>query len=133
MITDPKKLEVRYFQISTREEADQFVADCAVENAMVSTHEPNGVYNAVSKTSQTLIGYKPKELLGNSPYDYFHPDDFQTILKSHAKVTVRPDIDRVDYRLKMANGEFKEVTSFSRQVKDPSGLEFILVLTFERG
>ncbi|MCB9186787.1 MAG: PAS domain-containing protein [Flavobacteriales bacterium] len=132
MITDLKKLEERFFQIKSRAEADEFIASCGAENAMVSTHDPNGIYNAVSKTCETLIGYKPKDLIGNSPYDYFHPDDFQTILKSHAKVTVRPDIDMVDYRLKMPNGKFKEVTSFSRQVKDPSGLEFILVLTFER-
>ncbi len=133
MITDLNLLEDRYFQIRTKSEADEYVAECGAENAMVSIHEPNGVYSAVSKTCEKLIGYKPKELIGNSPYDYFHADDFQTILKSHAKVTVRPEIDRVDYRLKMPDGKFKEVGSFSRQIKDPSGLEFILVLTFERG
>ena len=132
MSQELKSLEDRYFKINTKEEADAYLASCNVPNAMVSIHEPNGIYSAVSKTCKEVTGYKASELVGNSPYDYFHPDDFQTILKSHAKVTIRPDIDRVEYRLKLPNGEFKPVGSFSRQIKDPSGLEFILVLTFER-
>ena len=132
MITDLKSLEDRYFQVRTKAEADEYLAQCGAENAMVSIHNPDGIYSNVSKTCQTLIGYKPKELIGNSPYDYFHAEDFQTILKSHAKVTVRTEVDKVDYRLRMPDGKYREVMSFSRQVKDPSGLEFILVLTFER-
>lgn len=132
MSKDLKSLEDGYFKIRTKAGADEYLASCQAEGAMVSIHEPNGIYSAVSKTCKQLVGYTPKELVGTSPYDYFHSDDFQTILKSHAKVTVRPDIDRVDYRLKLPNGQYKEVGSFSRQIKDPSGLEFLLVLTFER-
>ena len=132
MSKDLKSLEDGYFKIRSKAEADEYLASCEAEGVMVSIHEPNGIYSAVSKTSEGLVGYKPKELVGTSPYDYFHPDDFQTILKSHAKVTVRPDIDRVNYRLKLPNGQYKEVGSFSRQINDPSGLDFLLVLTFER-
>lgn len=132
MLTSLKELEDRYFKISSKEEADEYLKSCAAENAMVSIHEPNGLYMSVSKTCEQLIGYKQKELIGESPYDYFHPDDFQTILKSHAKVTVRPDIDRVDYRVRLPDGGYKEVGSFSRQIRDSRGHEFILVLTFSR-
>ena len=132
MITDPKELETRFFQCSSLEDAMEIVRLCRVETGMISVHNPQGEYTAVSDTSAAFMGRKPKDLIGNSAYDYFHPEDFQTILKSHAKITIRPDVDKVEYRLRMPNGEFKEVCSLSRQVREQNGLEFLLALTFER-
>lgn len=132
METDHKKLEERFFKTASEDDAKALLKGCASPTNMVSIHSPDGIYKAASSTSEQLIGYKPDELVGNSPYDYFHPDDFQKVLKSHAKVTVRPEIDTVDYRIRKKNGSYMEVTSYSRQVRDPSGLEFLLVLTFKR-
>jgi PAS domain S-box-containing protein len=132
MITDIKELETRFFQCVSMEEAQELVNRCGAPNVMISIHNPQGEYAAVSATSETLFGRKPKELKGNSAYDFFHPEDFQTILKSHARVTIRPEIDKVEYRLRKADGGFKQVCSMSRQIRDHSGLDFLLVLTFER-
>lgn len=132
METDHKKLEQRFFEVRSKADAEQLAQDCASETDMISIHSPDGIYQAVSGTCEKLIGYSPSELVNNSPYDYFHPDDFQVVLKSHAKVTVRPEIDTVDYRLRKKDNTHVEVTSFSRQVQDPSGLQFLLVLTFKR-
>ena len=124
--------EEAFTDVRTKAEAVELMANCENPDVMVSTHDPDGRYNAVSETCKTLIGYTKKELIGQSSYDYFHPEDFQTILKSHAKVTIRPEIDRVDYRIRRPDGTYEPLTSLSRQIKDPSGLEFILVLTFRR-
>lgn len=124
------RYENLFLSIRSKKEADELVLESADSQVMVSTHNPDGIYNDVSGNSEKVIGYKRKELLGTSPYDYFHPDDFQKILKSHAKVTIRPEIDKVEYRVKQKDGSDKKVRSLSRQVKDPSGLEFILVITF---
>lgn len=132
MITDIKELESLFFKCASLEEAEDMVKQCATPSGMVSIHNPQGEYTAVSKTSEPLFGRKPSELKGSSAYDFFHPEDFQTVLKSHAKVTVRPEIETVDYRLRKPNGDFKEVCTLSRQIRDKSGLEFLLALTFER-
>lgn len=124
------RYENLFLSIRSKKEADELVLESADSQVMVSTHNPDGIYNDVSGNSEKVIGYKRKELLGTSPYDYFHPDDFQKILKSHAKVTIRPEIDKVEYRVKQKDESDKKVRSLSRQVKDPSGLEFILVITF---
>ncbi|MBI1287291.1 MAG: PAS domain-containing protein [Flavobacteriales bacterium] len=132
MINDIKKLEALFFQCRSLADAEIMISECGVENAMVSTHDESGIYTDVSKTCKTFIGYTRRELIGNSSYDYFHPDDFQTILKSHAKVTIRPEIDHVDYRIRMPDGKYREVSTLSRLVVDPAGPQFILALTFER-
>ena len=124
------EMENAFLTTKTKAEAELLVRNCKVETAMFSTHNPDGVYNDVSDSCKRLIGYSPDELIGTSPYDYFLPEDFQKILKSHAKVTIRPEIDRVEYRIRSKDGSYQKVRSLSRQIKDPSGLEFIFVVTF---
>lgn len=125
------EMEKAFLAVTDKAGAQDLLSTCKSEKVMFSTHNPDGLYNDVSKTCENLIGYTPKELIGTSPYDYFLPEDFQKILKSHAKVTIRPEIDRVEYRIKMKDGNYKKVRSLSRQVKDPTGLELILVVTFD--
>ena len=132
MIIDPKELEARFFQCTSMEDALEIIRSCGIENGMISIHNPQGEYTAVSESAMTFVGRKPKELIGNSAYDFFHPEDFQTVLKSHAKITIRSDVDKVEYRLRMPNGVFKEVCSLSRQIREQNGFEFLLALTFDR-
>ncbi|MCB0755350.1 MAG: PAS domain S-box protein [Flavobacteriales bacterium] len=130
MLEKHVELENAYLKVRSKEEAKLLIDSCSEDDVMFSTHDPNGIYNDVSKTCETLIGYSKKDLIGSSPYDYFNPEDFQAILKSHAKVTIRPEVDRVNYRIRKKDGTFQPVRSLSRQIKDSSGLEFIFVVTF---
>lgn len=130
MIEKHVELENAYLTVKTKQEAEKLVDLCNADSVMISMHSPDGRYSLASDTSEKLIGYTPKELKGQSPYDYFHPDDFQMILKSHAKVTIRPEVDRVNYRIRLKDGSYKRVRSLSRQITDPDGFEFIFVITF---
>ena len=123
-------MENAFLTTMTKAEAESLVRSCNAETVMFSTHNPDGIYNDVSDSCKKLIGYSLKDLIGTSPYDYFLPEDFQKILKSHAKVTIRPETDRVEYRIRTKDGSYQKVRSLSRQIKDPSGLEFIFVVTF---
>lgn len=124
------EMEKAFLDARTKEDAKSLITSCDSSSVMFSTHNPDGIYNDVSKSCEKVYGYTAKELIGSSPYDYFHPEDFQKILKSHAKVTIRPEIDRVEYRVKQKDDGYIRVRSLSRQIKDPSGLEFIFVVTF---
>lgn len=130
MSLDPNYVkEQQFLNCTSLNEAKQLVNDCTAGGVMVSIHDTAGNYKLVSKSSKTFFLYEPEELIGNSAYDYFHPEDFQTILKSHAKVTIRPEIDRVKYRIITKSKDAVNVYTQSRQIKDPSGQEFILAFT----
>lgn len=129
-IEDLVRYENEFLSVKSRDEAKKLMEGCQSSEVMISTHNPDGIYNDVSGSCKDFVGYTEKELIGTSPYDYFHPEDFQKILKSHAKITIRPEVDRVEYRIKQKDGSNKHVRSLSRQIKDPSGLEFILAITF---
>ena len=133
MIEKHVELENAYLTVKTKQEAEKLVDSCNTDSVMISMHSPDGKYSLASDTSEKLVGYTPKELKGQSPYDYFHADDFQAILKSHAKVTIRPEVDRVNYRIRLKDGSYKQVRSLSRQITDPNGFEFIFVITFSEG
>ena len=130
MSLDPDYLkEQQFLNCTSIEEAEQLVADCSSGDVMVSIHDTAGNYEMVSESSKSFLQYEPNELVGNSAYDYFLPEDFQAILKSHAKVTIRPEIDKVKYRIITKTKDTFSVYTQSRQIKDPSGKEFILAFT----
>ena len=130
MSLDPTyELEQRFLSCKTLIEAQELVANCRDNEVMISIHDPNGVYIQVSESSMAVVKYEAEELIGNSAYDYFHPEDFQTILKSHAKISIKPEIDRVKYRIITKTKEALNAYTQSRQIKDPSGLDFILAIT----
>ena len=43
---------------------------------IVCLHKIDGTYLYVSPSITRLMGYLPEQLLGNTPFEYFHPDDF---------------------------------------------------------
>jgi PAS domain S-box-containing protein len=127
------EFENAFLAARNRQDADELLLNANdKEDFMVSKHDLDGKYSSVSDSCIPFIGYEPDELVGQSPYDYFHPEDYQTILKSHAKVTIRPEVDRVEYRLRTPDGRYKNVISLSRTIKSDNGEDFIFVLTFNR-
>ncbi len=126
------ELENAFLKISNEKEAVRLLDGCKEGDLMISIHDTQGMYIRVSESASTLTGYSSEELQGNSAYDYFHPDDFQAILKSHAKITIKPEVDDVKYRLKKADGELVSVQSLSRTITDNLGKEIIVAFTAKR-
>jgi len=98
-------------------------------SAFVSVHDEHGKYLGASDSVFEVTGYESKELEGNSAYDYFHPTDFHAILKSHATVSIRPEIAEVSYRLRKKDNSYVTLTSYSKQLKADNGSEIIVVLS----
>jgi len=128
-MAERKKIEEEFFKCSTEEAAQQLLDGLQLTNALISIHDPNGVYLQVSSSVTEFWGYRPQDLIGNSAYDYFHPDSIKDVLRSHASVNVRPGVERVDYRVRKADRSYLHVHTFSKTLKRKDGTEFILALT----
>ncbi|HAP69047.1 MAG TPA: hypothetical protein DCR04_04875 [Flavobacteriales bacterium] len=126
----PTTLETAFFQCSTIEEAENLINNCVTREAMVGFHNSQGIHIKSSPSVTEFVGYTEEDLMGQSAYDFFHPDDFQTILKSHAEVTVTKEVNRVEYRMLKKDGTYKHVSTLSKTLKDQNEVEFILTLTF---
>ncbi|WP_428236478.1 PAS domain S-box protein [Gracilimonas sp.] len=74
---------------------------------MVCLHQADGTYLYVSPVSEQLLGYKPEELIGTSPYVLFHPEDLEMIqAESHEKAKRGEQVKSFTYRIRKKTGEY---------------------------
>jgi PAS domain S-box-containing protein len=92
------------------------------ENAtdMISRHIPQGTYLYASPASRPLLGYEPSELVGQSAYEFFHPDDLDAIRESHSTILEEPTVYTVGYRFRRKDGRYLWVETTSKTVRNPT-------------
>ncbi len=86
---------------------------------IISRHTPEGVYLYASPACRALTGYEPQELVGRSVYDFFHPEDIDSVARVHSAILKRSDTDTVSYRLRRKDGEYIWFETTARTVRDP--------------
>ncbi|MCF8373335.1 MAG: response regulator [Bacteroidales bacterium] len=73
---------------------------------MIAKHNLEGVFEFVSPSSYNLLGYESEDLIGRNIYDFFHPDDLDSIKNIHSQIIDKPGPIITEYRLKNAEGKF---------------------------
>lgn len=74
---------------------------------LVCIHRLDGTYLYVSPSIKELAGYEPTELIGRSPYDFFHADDLNIIQQNHQKsLDGNTNELYTTYRFLKKNGEY---------------------------
>jgi PAS domain S-box-containing protein len=99
---------------------------------MISKHTPEGVYTYASPACRTLLGYDPEELVGRDAYEFFHPEDFEEIRKTHTAILERPDTYTVAYRIRRRDGSYIWFETTSRTVRDSNTGEVLEIVTVSR-
>jgi hypothetical protein len=74
-------------------------------------------------------GYNLEQLIGESAYYFFHGDDLKDILKSHASITLKPEVSVVNYRLRENDGSFTSLRTYSKQLPPNDGNGTIITMT----
>ncbi len=96
------------------EEKYRFVAEHSAD--MITVHHIDGTYEFVSAACVRLMGFEPEELVGTSPYLYFHPDEMEMLQQSHREVTESDEIQVPTYRLRKKDGDYVWVETKSKRV-----------------
>jgi PAS domain S-box-containing protein len=87
---------------------------------VISRHDLEGVCLYVSPACTPLLGYAPEHLVGESVYDFVHPDDVDAVRASHAATLREQMPSTVRYRMLHANGTYVWLETINRAVHDPS-------------
>jgi PAS domain S-box-containing protein len=98
---------------------------------MISAHAPDGTYRYVSAASKDLLGYEPRELIGVSAYDLFHPDDAGKVAVAH-RSTLEGAPFTVAYRLRRKDNEYVWVETTTRVISDEESDEVIEIVCSTR-
>ncbi len=74
---------------------------------LVCIHDLEGRYLYVSPSIKHLTGFEPNELVGQTPYDFIHPDDLSRIAEKHAEIrSTINSVNHVDYRFRKKAGGY---------------------------
>ncbi len=128
---------VEGYVISSRDVTDRSVAEEALRDSegrfrlmaenstdMISSHSPTGEYLYVSPASAWLLGRKPEELIGLTPYDLAHPDDVPGMGAAHQSAfEAGKDVVTIDYRMKHADGDWRWFASNFKMIFEEGSTE----------
>ncbi len=118
-INKDAKGAIQYYEgtledITKRKEAEERLAQSyerfklLAENMsdMVGLHNPQGDYTYVSPSCEKILGYKPEELIGVSPFSIMHPEDLEVTTKVYEKCFLTEASQTVEHRFKAKNGDY---------------------------
>lgn len=90
------------------------------ENAsdMISRHTIKGIFLYVSPACETLLGFKPEEMLGKRSFDFIHAEDHHQIFRLLAESPPEPTIYTVTYRARNKLGEYIWLETSARAILD---------------
>lgn len=94
-----------------------------------SLHLPSGVYRYASPSVSGLFGWEPEALIGQSAYDYFHPDDLDAISRNHNAHAAPDPVAPIQYRFRCADGDYRWVETRSKALRDDNGVHTIVCIT----
>jgi PAS domain S-box-containing protein/putative nucleotidyltransferase with HDIG domain len=109
------KQEKEEMQVTLAERESQFRLLAENSSDMISRHDANGIFLYVSPACQTILGYKPDELINTSVIPLVHPNDAKHIMELLALPGWDDtDIKVEEYRLLHKNGEYIWVETTAR-------------------
>lgn len=126
-IADRIRAEVQLRESETRY---RLLAENATD--MISTHTPEGVYQYVSPSCFTLLGYHSSELIGHSAYEWIHPEDIPGVEISHRAVLEALEPFQVVYRIRHQDGHYLWFETHARAVCDPQTGERVKIQAASR-
>jgi diguanylate cyclase (GGDEF)-like protein/PAS domain S-box-containing protein len=88
---------------------------------LVCLHQPDGRYLYVSPSCEMLLGFSPEELIGLSPYQFFHADDVERIrLEAHHPL-LRGDPISTTYRFRKKSGDYIWLETLAKPILNEVG------------
>jgi PAS domain S-box-containing protein len=82
---------------------------------MITRHDLRGVYNYVSASSYSLLGFLPEELIGKLSLDFLHPDDRERIEKEYrAFIASGEGVYTASYRYRSQQGKYIWIESTNK-------------------
>jgi PAS domain S-box-containing protein len=119
------------------EKVDKFKLISENVSDLVCLHEPiNAKYLYCSPSVTEVTGYQPEDLIGKSPYDFFHPDVLKQLAKDHERSQQAGEEPagpppKMEFLFRSKHKGYRWIESHSRPIFDDDG-NVILILSTSR-
>jgi PAS domain S-box-containing protein len=110
---DATERVLKDIHIKESEEQYRLIAENATD--MITRHDIYGVYNYISNSSYTLLGYSPEDMIGKSAYDFLHSEDAEIIRAGLMDfVSKGLGVYTASYRYKKKDGKYVWIESTNK-------------------
>ncbi|MDG2990251.1 PAS domain S-box protein [Candidatus Synechococcus calcipolaris G9] len=97
---------------------------------LICIHEADGTYLYLTPSSESLLGYRPEELVGKSPYALFHPDDSEKVRTGAHQLSLQGVTDlTITYRIRKKNGSYIWFETLTHPIADERHEVMFLITT----
>ncbi len=110
---------------------DQIQAEMALRNSeaqlrliadnmsdLVCLHDPDGTYTYVSPSCESILGFTPAELVGQDPYNFFHPKDCDRLSQTSHQRALQGSVAASTYRIRRKNGTYIWLETLTKPIFD---------------
>jgi PAS domain S-box-containing protein len=88
---------------------------------VISVHKPDSTIVYISPSCETVLGYKPEELIGKLAYDYYYPEDLPKIREELGVFLEIPSYYTATFRCRKKDGSYIWLESKARTVRNQEG------------
>jgi diguanylate cyclase (GGDEF)-like protein/PAS domain S-box-containing protein len=106
-------------QLADRDELFQLISENAADLIAVVDGAGNRLYN--SPAYFKVLGYSEEELSASSSIDQIHPSDRERVLQAAAKARASGRGERLEYRMRHKNGDWRILESTASPIQSGSG------------
>ena len=113
----------------SRRQKRRFQALVEESNDIISVVDAEGQSQYHSPSLERILGYDPEEMVGETAFEYIHPDDHEHVLAAFEAWVANPEQtpERVEYRLRHADGSWRWVESQGSDLLDNPAVEGYVV------
>ena len=87
---------------------------------IVGQVDTKGVFLYVSPSIKKLLGYQPVQILGNSIFEFVHPEDLEMTLNCFNRCMETGKPEKIRKRVKTSSGDYKWIETMGSPVYDDS-------------
>jgi diguanylate cyclase (GGDEF)-like protein/PAS domain S-box-containing protein len=113
--------ECKQAEAALRESEERYRLLAENMSDLVCIHNPEGQYLYVSPSCQFLLGYDHKELIGEDPYTFFHPEDRDRILQTSHLAALSGQPIPMTYRMRKKSGDYIWLETLTTPILDDTG------------
>ncbi|MFC7073225.1 PAS domain S-box protein [Halovenus rubra] len=107
-----------------KQQRERFQAFIEQSTDVISVLNPDGTYQYQSPSSKRVLGYEPDELIGETSFNYVHPEDKEQLLATFSEGVNNPETTPIaEYRFKHKDGSWRWIESVGYNQLDNPAIE----------